>query len=434
MSYELTLSAQTLRAVPFGTRVGAAAEAGFRGLGLSVEQYRDALEAGWTDGRMVDLLAARGLRVTEIELLTAWGGGAGRGAREDDAVAERLVELFRPERVHATVFAARPLDELAAGFAGVCRKAAASGARAALEFLPYAGIPTIGAAWEVVAAAGDANGGILVDCWHWARSGATAADLAPVPAERIIAVQLADALRTPLRDPRYEARHHRLLPGEGGGHVAGMLDTLRAHGVRASLAAEVVSDMLDVQDPRLTARQVHRACVGVLEEACFPGLPVDGVRSPAPAAGDQAPTGLPLPSRTAAPGCPEPSETAPGCREPRETALPATRHPDTAGPARPNPWDSPPEQHGPRSPARASAPPHSPAYPCATPWAPPAVGRSSPSRLSALRGPRRGGPPCTLRDRPPGCSSRCARPRRRTACCGCAIPVGACGARRAGKR
>ncbi|WP_203606188.1 TIM barrel protein [Streptomyces sp. SID11385] len=295
VSYELTLSAQTLRAVPFGTRVGAAAEAGFQGLGLSVEQYKDALEAGWTDRRMADLLAARGLRVTEIELLTAWGGGAGRRAREDDALAGRLVELFRPERVHATVFAECPLDELAAGFADVCRKAAASGARAALEFLPYAGIPTIGAAWEVVAAAGDANGGILVDCWHWARSGATAADLAPVPAERIIAVQLADALRTPLRDPRYEARHHRLLPGEGGGHVAGMLDTLRAHGVRASLAAEVVSDMLDVQDPRLTARQVHRACVGVLEEADFPGRPVDGARphSPVPATGDQATTGLP---------------------------------------------------------------------------------------------------------------------------------------------
>ncbi|WP_431038885.1 sugar phosphate isomerase/epimerase family protein [Streptomyces sp. P6-2-1] len=298
VSYELTLSAQTLRAVPFGTRVGAAAEAGFQGLGLSVEQYRDALEAGWTDRRMVDLLAARGLRVTEIELLTAWGGGADRRAREDDLLARRLVALFRPERVHATVFAARPLDELAAGFARVCREAAASGARAALEFLPYAGVPTIGAAWEIVDAAGDANGGVLVDCWHWARSGATAADLAPVPAERIIAVQLADALRTPLRDPRYEARHHRLLPGEGGGHVAGMLDTLRAHGVRASLAAEVVSDMLDVQDPRLTARQVHRACVGVLEEADFPGLPVDGVpaHSPAPPADDPAPAGPPAPA------------------------------------------------------------------------------------------------------------------------------------------
>lgn len=299
MSYELTLSAQTLRAVPFGTRVGAAAEAGFRGLGLSVEQYRDALEAGWTDRRMVDLLAARGLRVTEIELLTSWGGGAGRQARDDDALAERLVGLFRPERVHATVFTARPLDELAAGFSRVCRRAAASGARAVLEFLPYAGIPTIGAAWEVVQAAGDANGGILVDCWHWARSGATGADLAPVPAERIIAVQLADALRTPLRDPRYEARHHRLLPGEGGGHVAGMLDTLRTHGVRASLAAEVVSDMLDVQDPRLTARQVHRACVGVLEEADFPGLPVDGVPppslTPSPTPSSAAPAEAPAP-------------------------------------------------------------------------------------------------------------------------------------------
>lgn len=267
VSHELTLSAQTLRAVPFGNRVGAAVEAGFSGLGLSVEQYRDALEAGWTDRRMASLLEERGLRLTEIELMTAWGGTGGRAGRENDALALRLVRTFRPQRVHATVFERLPAETLVPGFAGVCRAAAEVGARAALEFLPYGGVRTLGEAWRIVEAAGEDNGGILVDGWHWARSGARAADLAAVPADRVVAIQLADALRTPLRDARYEARHHRLLPGEGGGRITEMLTALGEHGVRAALAAEVVSDILDVQDPRLTARQVHRSCVGVLEAA-----------------------------------------------------------------------------------------------------------------------------------------------------------------------
>ncbi|MFE9249138.1 sugar phosphate isomerase/epimerase family protein [Streptomyces sp. NPDC007088] len=271
VSRELTLSAQTLRAVPFGNRVGAAVEAGFTGLGLSVEQYRDALEAGWTDRRMLSLLDERGLRLTEIELLTAWGGAGGRAETENDETALHLARVFRPQRLHATVFDHRPAEALTKGFAGLCEAAASAGARVALEFLPYAGVRTLGEAWRIVEGAGEPNGGLLVDGWHWARSGARPEDLADVPAERIIAVQLADALRTPLRDPRYEARHHRLLPGEGGAHVTAMLRALWAHGVRAPFTAEVVSDMLDVQDPRLTARQVHRSCMGVLEAAGIPG-------------------------------------------------------------------------------------------------------------------------------------------------------------------
>ncbi|QFR97023.1 sugar phosphate isomerase/epimerase family protein [Streptomyces tsukubensis] len=266
MLRELTLSAQTLRAVPFGTRVTAAVEAGFTGLGLSVEQYRDAIEAGWTDRRMLGLLTKHGLRVTEVELLTGWAEDPGHGTG-DDAEVHRVARTFRPQRVHATVFQEHPLAALTEGFAEVCRTAAGYGARAALEFMPYAGVTSVQEAWRVVGGAGEPNGGLLVDAWHWTRSGAAATDLDGIPADRVAAVQLADTLRKPLRDPGYEARHHRLLPGEGSGDVTGMLRTLWAHGVRAPLAVEVVSDLLDAQNPQLTARQAYRSSLSAMESA-----------------------------------------------------------------------------------------------------------------------------------------------------------------------
>ena len=51
----------------------------------------------------------------------------------------------------------------------------------ALEFMPYSGVPDLATAWQVVEGAGRANSGLIVDVWHWARAGMTAADLDGVP-------------------------------------------------------------------------------------------------------------------------------------------------------------------------------------------------------------------------------------------------------------
>ncbi len=41
------------------------------------------------------------------------------------------------------------------------------------------------------------NAMLILDTWHWARAKQTAEDLAPVPADKIVSIQVCDVLETP---------------------------------------------------------------------------------------------------------------------------------------------------------------------------------------------------------------------------------------------
>ena len=82
----------------------------------------------------------------------------------------------------------------------------------ALEFMPYSGVPDLATAWQILDDAGRANSALIVDVWHWARAGMTPADLDPVPADRIVALQLCDVLEHPMEPLRAESLGHRLPP------------------------------------------------------------------------------------------------------------------------------------------------------------------------------------------------------------------------------
>src|SRR3954451_17909797 len=56
--------------VGFTDRVGAAATAGFNGIGLRAENYWD---AGLDDAEMLAIAEEQGVPILEVEYLTAWG-------------------------------------------------------------------------------------------------------------------------------------------------------------------------------------------------------------------------------------------------------------------------------------------------------------------------------------------------------------------------
>ncbi len=75
----------------------------------------------------------------------------------------------------------------------------------------------------------------------------TPADLADVPADRIVSVQLCDVLAEPTDPPRTESLGHRLPPGQGHGDAVGVVRTLQAKGGQpAVIAVEVISHDLGV--------------------------------------------------------------------------------------------------------------------------------------------------------------------------------------------
>jgi sugar phosphate isomerase/epimerase len=262
---KLVISSYTLgEQVSFEDRVRVAAEAGFAGIGLRAENYVAARDAGLDDTDMKAILDSYGITVMEVEYLTGWGTEADRDAeqRDKEQTVFHLARRFGAGHMNAGLLEKPPLKVVTDGFAALCRRA--GDVVVGLEFMPYSGVPDLATAWEVISAAEQPNSGLLIDAWHWSRSGITADELAPVPAERIIGIQLCDVREQPMDPLRQESLHHRLPPGHGSGDVVGMLRALWAKGVDAQVSVEVISDELLARGLAAVAATVMAAAQDVL--------------------------------------------------------------------------------------------------------------------------------------------------------------------------
>jgi sugar phosphate isomerase/epimerase len=120
-------------------------------------------------------------------------------------------------------------ERLTASFAAFCDAAAKYGLTADLEFMPWTKVPNAKTALRIVSKAARPNGRILVDSLHAGRSATTLADIAAIPRAMLSYAQLCDA---PAEIPAthegliHTARFARLLPGEGGIDLVGMLSQL----------------------------------------------------------------------------------------------------------------------------------------------------------------------------------------------------------------
>ena len=118
---------------------------------------------------------------------------------------------------------------LTASFAALCEAAAPFGLSADLEFMPWTEVADARTALRIVTGAAQANGGVLVDALHFARSASSFADIAAIPRHRLHYAQICDA---PAQVPAtvegliQTARCERLLPGEGGIDLAGLFKML----------------------------------------------------------------------------------------------------------------------------------------------------------------------------------------------------------------
>ncbi|MFJ6792681.1 sugar phosphate isomerase/epimerase family protein [Streptomyces sp. NPDC091268] len=259
----LTISSLTLGEAPFRERVRAAAAAGFRAVGLSVEAYREARRGGLDDAGMRAVLDEHGIRLGEVEFLSDWAPGGGEDVpTPKEETAFHIARTFGADHINAGLFEPTPHEAMAAGFTALCRRAGEL--RIALEYMPFGAVPDLPAAWDLVRRTGRPNAGLVLDVWHWVRGATSAADLAPVPAERIFTVQLCDVGPDPLADMRRESLHHRLVPGSRTRAAQDLLTLLVEHGVKTAVSAEVMSDALLAQGPAATARAVFEGTRAVL--------------------------------------------------------------------------------------------------------------------------------------------------------------------------
>lgn len=256
---DLVLSDYSLRRCPFEARVGAAADAGFAGIGLNRRTYTGMVEDGWSDSDMLEVLRRRGQRVVELEALAGWGrlGSTPAAVREAETTLFHMADLFGSRHLQAIGPFEGTIDDAAEAYAGLCDRAAGHGLVVGIEFLPFTNIPDAATAVEIVRRAGRPNGGLCVDSWHFFCGAADWGMLAAVPGREILAVQINDGSIEP-EDPDYlrDCLENRRVPGEGRFDLIRFVRLLDEVGSVAPLSVEAISTGLQELPPEEAARRI----------------------------------------------------------------------------------------------------------------------------------------------------------------------------------
>lgn len=226
----ISLAALTVLELSPPEMIEVAARAGYSHVGLRTEPataeehhfplVRDAGLRRQTSARLRDT----GIRVLDIEILRL---------KPDTRVADFAAHLAVGAELGATelLVAGNDPDPQRASehFAELCDLAVGYGIRPHLEFMPWTDTRNLEEAWQLVERAGRANGCVLVDAFHFDRSGSRLDDLRRLPASRMHYAQLCDVVGpcpSDMAEILRQARQERCFPGEGDCDLSGLLRCL----------------------------------------------------------------------------------------------------------------------------------------------------------------------------------------------------------------
>ena len=231
----------------FKDRVQAAAGAGFRGFGIWHSDLEHGLKKR-TLKEMKKILDDNGIRHVELEFLLDWFS-EGEPRKQSDTRKKMLLEaaeLLGAHHIKVGDFNRTqiPMPELVEAFASLCQEAAQHGTKVAFEFMPFAMIDSLPLALELVTGAGERNGGLCLDLWHVAKLGISFEDVAHIPREHVVCVELNDGTFTCPWSLHEDTINHRRLCGEGEFDVARFIESVRKTGYDGPWGIEVLSDEL----------------------------------------------------------------------------------------------------------------------------------------------------------------------------------------------
>lgn len=243
----LPLAKSMASPIDLAERATAAASAGYRGIGLHIDDVVNSVDRlGYSGVR--NLIADSGLVHLEIEALLDWFADGERRRNSDDARrlmlnAAEWLGAFQLKVVGDLWGGEWPVSKMAQEFAVLCRQAASAGINVVIEILPFSNIRDLATAAEIVGSAGAANGGLCLDIWHLARGGIPYEDIASIPAGFIKHVELDDGDATVVGTLLEDTVRNRRLPGEGSFDVPRFLRCIRATGYSGLYGVEVISDL-----------------------------------------------------------------------------------------------------------------------------------------------------------------------------------------------
>ncbi len=229
----------------FRERFELAGKLGYAGAGLVLDDLIAARETiGYPELRRI--LRGNGIVDLEVEILTDWFAD---GARRAESDRQRALLLEAGEALgahHLKVsgdFQSKELniERMAENLAGLNAEAAKRGFPVGIEILPFTNLATVKETRAVVEAAGIRNGGLLLDIWHMERNNIPHSDIAALPPEMIVSIEVNDAAAEIQGDLWQDTLNSRLLPGQGSFDIDGFLSAVYSTGFDGPVGVEIIS-------------------------------------------------------------------------------------------------------------------------------------------------------------------------------------------------
>jgi sugar phosphate isomerase/epimerase len=253
MDFKICLNLGTINHLDYEAQLRVSHQAGFQSVGLHMIRLEEYLYSGHTLQEAVDCLKKYQLRAAEVTFFPDWISATGKALQQTLTRAEYIcstMEWMDCPIVIANTLGEKRYDPVLAheNFAAVCEVASRYGVRMAVEFLPWTPTDTINKAWDMVKSANCANGGIVLDTFHYFKGPPSKEELYGVPIEKIFIVHLDD-LEDADADLVTLTRRHRVLPGEGVFNFDEVLEYLFTRGYQGYFSLEILNRNHPARDP-----------------------------------------------------------------------------------------------------------------------------------------------------------------------------------------
>jgi sugar phosphate isomerase/epimerase len=255
----------------FKERFELAGKLGYAGADLV---YDDLIAARDTIGypELRRILEGNGLVDIEVQILTDWFADGARRA-ESDRIRAGLLEAGEAIGAHhikiSGDFQTKELniDRMAESLAELNADVVKRGFLVGIEILPFTNLATVKESRAVVEAAGIKDGGLLLDIWHMERNNIPNSDIAALPKEMIVSIEINDAAAEVQGDLWQDTLNSRLLPGQGVFDIDGFLSAVYSTGFDGPVGVEIISAEQRQKPLEAGARDAIEAARPFLERA-----------------------------------------------------------------------------------------------------------------------------------------------------------------------
>ncbi|MDG2002904.1 MAG: sugar phosphate isomerase/epimerase [Novosphingobium sp.] len=254
---QVGLGCATLFAAGLVDLIEVAARHQFATITVRPASFLDAIGSGESEQGLRRRLGDAGIAVRVIDGLSRALPGEWLLDPDDPKLSHLPREVFNPPSEEDCLRAAEaleapllsvahfghapvPAEQLVDVVGALCRRAAARGIGITLEFVPGTGMSDVTTTDWIVRSCGEPNCGVLLDPWHWSRSGGTLDDVRKLAPGALNALQLCDRIPELAGTP-YTPMSGRDMPGEGELPLYELVEAALANSPGITIEAEVIN-------------------------------------------------------------------------------------------------------------------------------------------------------------------------------------------------